>query len=65
MVSDVLVQRLSGRAGQTAVPGLKVRHNVLGAFLRGGAWNMDAFRCRSSYRSFDHRDTQDGGFDCE
>ena len=22
--------------------------------LRGGAWNMDAFRCRSSYRSFDH-----------
>ncbi len=23
--------------------------------LRGGAWSMDAFRCRSSYRSFDHR----------
>lgn len=24
--------------------------------LRGGAWDMDAFHCRSSYRSFDHRD---------
>ena len=24
--------------------------------LRGGAWDMDAFRCRSSYRSFDHRE---------
>jgi len=24
--------------------------------LRGGAWDMDAFRCRSSYRSYDHRD---------
>jgi formylglycine-generating enzyme required for sulfatase activity len=23
--------------------------------LRGGAWDMNAFRCRSSYRSFDHR----------
>jgi formylglycine-generating enzyme required for sulfatase activity len=23
--------------------------------LRGGAWDMDAFRCRSSYRSCDHR----------
>jgi formylglycine-generating enzyme required for sulfatase activity len=22
--------------------------------LRGGAWDMNAFRCRSSYRSFDH-----------
>lgn len=25
--------------------------------VRGGAWNMDAFRCRSSYRSFDWNDT--------
>ena len=24
--------------------------------LRGGAWDMNAFRCRSCYRSFDHRD---------
>lgn len=24
--------------------------------LRGGAWDMDAFRCRSSYRSFDPSD---------
>ena len=24
--------------------------------LRGGAWNMNAFRCRSSYRSNDHRE---------
>jgi formylglycine-generating enzyme required for sulfatase activity len=24
--------------------------------LRGGAWDMNAFRCRSSYRSFDHRE---------
>jgi formylglycine-generating enzyme required for sulfatase activity len=24
--------------------------------VRGGAWNMDAFRCRSSYRSFDWND---------
>ena len=24
--------------------------------LRGGAWDLNAFRCRSSYRSFDHRD---------
>jgi formylglycine-generating enzyme required for sulfatase activity len=23
--------------------------------MRGGAWNMNAFRCRSSYRSFDHK----------
>ncbi|BCW87194.1 Formylglycine-generating enzyme [Alphaproteobacteria bacterium SO-S41] len=23
--------------------------------LRGGAWDMNAFRCRSSYRSHDHR----------
>lgn len=23
--------------------------------LRGGAWDMNAFRCRSAYRSFDHR----------
>jgi len=23
--------------------------------LRGGAWDMNAFRCRSSYRSYDHR----------
>jgi formylglycine-generating enzyme required for sulfatase activity len=23
--------------------------------LRGGAWDMNAFRCRSSYRSWDHR----------
>lgn len=23
--------------------------------LRGGAWDMNAFRCRSTYRSFDHR----------
>lgn len=23
--------------------------------LRGGAWDMDAFRCRSSYRSYDHK----------
>jgi formylglycine-generating enzyme required for sulfatase activity len=23
--------------------------------LRGGAWDMNAFRCRSSYRSFDFR----------
>jgi eukaryotic-like serine/threonine-protein kinase len=23
--------------------------------LRGGAWDMDAFRCRSCYRSYDHR----------
>lgn len=23
---------------------------------RGGAWDMNAFRCRSSYRSYDHRD---------
>jgi formylglycine-generating enzyme required for sulfatase activity len=23
--------------------------------VRGGAWDMDAFRCRSAYRSFDHR----------
>jgi formylglycine-generating enzyme required for sulfatase activity len=22
--------------------------------LRGGAWDMNAFRCRSTYRSFDH-----------
>lgn len=24
--------------------------------LRGGAWDMDAFRCRSSYRSYDHKE---------
>jgi formylglycine-generating enzyme required for sulfatase activity len=24
--------------------------------LRGGAWDMNAFRCRSSYRSFDYRE---------
>ncbi len=24
--------------------------------LRGGAWDMNAFRCRSSYRSYDHRE---------
>jgi formylglycine-generating enzyme required for sulfatase activity len=24
--------------------------------LRGGAWDMNAFRCRSPYRSYDHRD---------
>lgn len=24
--------------------------------LRGGAWDMNAFRCRSSYRSYDHKD---------
>lgn len=24
--------------------------------VRGGAWNMDAFRCRSSYRSYDWSD---------
>jgi len=24
--------------------------------VRGGAWNMDAFRCRSSYRSYDWKD---------
>jgi formylglycine-generating enzyme required for sulfatase activity len=24
--------------------------------LRGGAWDMDVFRLRSAYRSFDHRD---------
>ena len=24
--------------------------------VRGGAWNMDAFRCRSSYRSYDWND---------
>jgi formylglycine-generating enzyme required for sulfatase activity len=24
--------------------------------LRGGAWDMNAFRCRTSYRSFDHRE---------
>jgi formylglycine-generating enzyme required for sulfatase activity len=24
--------------------------------LRGGAWDMDAFRCRSSYRRYDHRE---------
>lgn len=24
--------------------------------VRGGSWNMDAFRCRSSYRSFDWQD---------
>jgi formylglycine-generating enzyme required for sulfatase activity len=24
--------------------------------LRGGAWDMNAFRCRSPYRSFDHRE---------
>jgi len=23
--------------------------------LRGGAWDMNAFRCRSSYRSYDHK----------
>jgi formylglycine-generating enzyme required for sulfatase activity len=23
--------------------------------LRGGAWDMNAFRCRTSYRSYDHR----------
>lgn len=23
--------------------------------LRGGAWDMNAFRCRSSYRSYEHR----------
>lgn len=26
--------------------------------VRGGAWNMDAFRCRSSYRSYDWNDTK-------
>jgi eukaryotic-like serine/threonine-protein kinase len=24
--------------------------------MRGGAWDMNAFRCRSTYRSFDHRE---------
>ena len=24
--------------------------------LRGGAWDMNAFRCRSPYRSYDHRE---------
>ncbi len=24
--------------------------------LRGGAWDMDLFRCRSAYRSFDWKD---------
>jgi formylglycine-generating enzyme required for sulfatase activity len=24
--------------------------------LRGGAWDMNAFRCRSSYRSYDHKE---------
>jgi formylglycine-generating enzyme required for sulfatase activity len=24
--------------------------------VRGGAWNMDAFRCRSAYRSYDWKD---------
>jgi eukaryotic-like serine/threonine-protein kinase len=30
--------------------------------LRGGAWNMNAFRCRSPYRSYDHRDCADKRF---
>jgi formylglycine-generating enzyme required for sulfatase activity len=30
--------------------------------LRGGAWNMDAFRCRSSYRSFDHSELRTNRF---
>src|SRR5262249_54775321 len=30
--------------------------------LRGGAWNMDAFRCRSFYRSWDRKDVATNRF---
>ena len=30
--------------------------------LRGGAWNMDAFRCRSTYRSWDRKDVATNRF---
>jgi len=32
--------------------------------LRGGAWDMDVFRCRSAYRSFDHSHLGTSRFGC-
>ncbi|WP_319526315.1 formylglycine-generating enzyme family protein [uncultured Desulfosarcina sp.] len=34
---------------------IKGAENQPRSCVRGGAWDMNAFRCRSCYRNFDHR----------